>query len=515
MLDLEEPKFKRFGNENVLKDLTNIIKGNRVIPFVGAGMSIDIYGGWGLALKSIMKGNDSVKKAKEAQVLISSRKFEAAAEKISELLGTTSFQDQLVAVFGDSKITDDKLRKMSVLYLPKIFKSSLVVTTNFDKVLERVFMLEQHPFEEKVVLQHLTGWQAERALRGSLHYLIKIHGCVSAPDEVVLTETLYNGLYRKDSPHLLRLCSILGGNKLLFIGCGLNEDRTVALLQEGNLGGHYAILEMNGEAEEDTFQERRLFMSNNLNMHCIWYPKGEHKYVKDILEYIYADINGLLEMVELPVKADSGVRQNSKPLKANEPASVPKRVVNLIVKNGFYTIGRWKNNPMQWLILDVQLDKALLIAKDCLLKAPYNEKYEIVTWEQCSLRKELFPKLFDQLFNETEGEQVLLSKNMNPDNDKYKVSNEKETYDKLFLLSFDEVKKYFLVDEARTACLDGDKVFWLLRSPGSFNCSVATVTTDGSINEMGGAVNWIGAVRPAFWLNLKSNAFNQQLTHSH
>jgi len=285
---LKDSKFNRLGNVDTLKVLSAHIKNKRVNPFVGAGMSIEIYGSWGSALERIKEGHLSVQEDKGVQKLIDGFYYEDAAEMISDKLGVTSYRDQLVAAFGTSLITDESLRRMTVKHLPRIFRESLVVTTNFDKVLERTFQKENYTFEEKVVLQHLTEWQAVHARRGSEHYLIKIHGCVSAPDEVVMTKTSYDELYDKDSKHMVRLRSILGGNMLLFLGCSLKEDRTVNLLREVGLGDHYAILEMNGEVEESAFQQRRRLMSDDLKMHCIWYPKGKHHYVADILKYIDA-----------------------------------------------------------------------------------------------------------------------------------------------------------------------------------------------------------------------------------
>jgi len=505
MPELTDPKFNRFGNVNTLKELTALIKNNRIIPFVGAGMSIDIYGSWGSALERIVDGHIYGSAAKEVQSSIDSFHYEEAAEKISGLLGVTDFHDQLVTVFGASRITDVILKKMPVRYLPKIFKDSLVVTTNFDKVLERVFLMEQHSFEEKVVLSHLTGWQAERSQRGSLHYLIKIHGCVSAPDEVVMTKTSYDGLYKEKSPHISHLRSILGGNNLLFIGCGLMKDRTVDLLREVGLGGHYAILEMNGEAEDDAFQQRKRLMSNDLKMHCIWYPKGEHRCVGDILEYIYADITGQLEAVETKSQEFPGIEQNpahaqkKKQTKASQPTAKP------LVINENYTMGKWNDRPVEWLVLDVQPDKALLIAKDCLMKVAYNNKNQDITWERCSLRNELLPQLLEQIFNDTERGRVLPYKNRNPDNAKRSIPGGNDTTDKLFLLSIDEATQYFPYDDARIARLDGKAVWWWLRSPGISSDSAALVDTDGDVYDLGIDVSWSeGGVRPAFWLNLKS-----------
>ena len=549
--------FNRFGNVSTLRSLTGLIKDKRVIPFVGAGMSIDIYGSWGAALERIMDGHVFGTDAQSVHELIGCGRYEEAAEEISKLSGETCFQDQLVEVFGefaleDDKevLTDDALKKMSVRYLPLLFENTLVVTTNFDKVLERTFLMGQRSFTEKVVLSHLSKWQAERSQRNALHYLIKIHGCVSAPDEVVMTKKSYDYLYNEELPHIARLRRLLQGNTLLFIGCSLNQDRTVKLLGEENLGGHYAILEMSDDIDEPATKARRLFMSNSLRMHCIWYPKGEHHYVEDILEYIYADMTGQTKAIcpEPPaaesvaaddytspenyttpaiatrapaktnvtsdmhaaheasnVQTDSKVETTQPAAKSKPPAIALQPPAQLVVKNELFTFGRWRGKPLEWLVLKVLQDKALLIANDCLLKAPYNNKFEKVTWKSCSTRQELDSKYLERLFDDAERNRVLPCTVKNPDNPRYGTPGGADTDDKLFLLSIDEAIEHFPYDKARIARLDTKSVCWWLRSPGIHSYYAAIVDYDGFVGVSGFNFSCSGAaVRPAFWLNLKS-----------
>ena len=557
MLDINDPKFALFGNPETLKDLSALIKRNRVIPFVGAGMSIDIYGSWCSALENIMSGHVFGTDLEDVRTLINKGRYETAAQRIRDLLGEASYYDKLTSVFGASKITDDLLKNMPVRYLPRLFPDALVVTTNFDKVLERVFLMEQHSFEEKLILRHLTDLQAELARRGSPHYLLKIHGCVSAPDEVVMTEESYMDLYQADSKHITRLSNILLGNHLLFIGCGLKEDRTVDLLQKVGLGGQYAILEMNGGYEEAAFQKRRLFMADNLKMHCIWYPKGEHKYVEAILEYLYADYTGQLEridsfvpevMTELRINnslnneimpdinneksnernfyffsprrlkdlsISSEIEKNKILLNFNDKCDVVLQssyitkedscILKPFVKNEIYAIGHWNNKPLEWLILDVQKNKALLITKDCLMTAPYNEEIKKITWADCTLRNKNLPEIEKHIFNDSERNKILLHKNKSIDNKRYGTPGGADTDDRLFLLNTEETIQYFPYDKARITYLNEKPVWWWLRSPGYSSYGAAIVDDDGSVLGNGYLVDdFSGGVRPVFWLNLDS-----------
>jgi hypothetical protein len=369
-----------------------------------------------------------------------------------------------------------------------------------------------------------------------------------------MTEDSYDKLYNKDSKVIGHLRKILSGNNLLFLGCSHNKDRTVGLLDMvGGTGEHYAILPMDGKAGDDAFEARRRIMAGELGMHCIWYPKGEYHYVEDILEYIYADITGQIKeiihampevsrVVEKPTPAQTGKgsatpepdekplqkTERSEPISSLEPKTLdqtektavapvfdvkppvktelaemaPKPIVKPLVKNEIYTMGRWKGKPLEWLILDVQPDKALLITKDCLMKAPYNEKDKSITWEKCSLRNNVLPKLYGQIFDEKEHSRVLQDYNKTPNN-RWEITGGADTKDKLFLLSTDEATQYFPYDKARIAYLDGDAVWWWLRSPGYHSYLATYVVLDGTVNGNGNNVNWAGgAVRPAFWLHL-------------
>ena len=75
--------------------------------------------------------------------------------------------------------------------------------------------------------------------------------------------------------------------------------------------------------------------------------------------------------------------------------------------------------------------------------------------------------------------------------------------EKIFLLSVDEVNKYFADDTARIAYnSSGLAVSWWLRSPGSLrSCYTAVITESGAIGTGGSDINQSFGIRPAFWCN--------------
>jgi hypothetical protein len=109
------------------------------------------------------------------------------------------------------------------------------------------------------------------------------------------------------------------------------------------------------------------------------------------------------------------------------------------------------------------------------------------------------------------------------------VAGGKNTQDRIFLLSISEVIKYFgdsgqlknknskseyRIDDqfnsARQAHYNGSWAWWWLRSPGHHSYDAAYVSSDGNVIVNGITVfrgHDSGGVRPALWLNLKSEIF--------
>ena len=192
-----------------------------------------------------------------------------------------------------------------------------------------------------------------------------------------------------------------------------------------------------------------------------------------------------------------------------------------------------KFGDYKWRVLDVQSDKALLITEGVIEERPYNKKYRGATWEMCDLRKYLNGE-FLRKFTEEERRKITETPIRNADNLWYGTPGGDDTVDKIFLLSLEEVDRYFgdsgdylnkrrktddngeLVadsdgysfsnahDSDRVAKF-GNDTWWWLRSPGGGSCSAADVNLDGDVYVLGFDVDDLsGGVRPAFWLNLKS-----------
>lgn len=187
-----------------------------------------------------------------------------------------------------------------------------------------------------------------------------------------------------------------------------------------------------------------------------------------------------------------------------------------------------------WRILDIKNNEALIITEHIIEQRPYHDAYKDITWADCSLRRYLNEELYDSL-NATDKSRIIPVLNKNPDNQWYGTTGGVDTMDNIFLLSLEEVCKYFgdslsklhnprknqrywfeRKDENNSKriarLLDkGWGWWWWLRSPGRLSIKAAYIHgTDGNIGIQGNNIlkgnisdgRCTGGVRPALWLKL-------------
>ena len=179
--------------------------------------------------------------------------------------------------------------------------------------------------------------------------------------------------------------------------------------------------------------------------------------------------------------------------------------------------------PIEWLVLDKQKGRSLLVSLYALDARPYHEEHVDITWEDCSLRAWLNGSSLQEAFDAREQGQILLSTvtaDQNPmaDPDQrfvYPTDAGSDTQDKVFLLSLDEAARYFGPGEK--ACVatayavsrgayqpksGTGETYWWLRTPGQRQDQAAVCDILGGIYESGqiDALSWV-CVRPAIWLD--------------
>lgn len=170
---------------------------------------------------------------------------------------------------------------------------------------------------------------------------------------------------------------------------------------------------------------------------------------------------------------------------------------------------------IEWLVLDKQGDKILVVSKYILDCRPYDAEGHSVTWGTCSLRVWLNRNFYNNAFSSEEKAKIPTA-TVTPDTipDIYDRDPGSTTYDRMFILNIYEANVYFNSDDDRKCepteyvkskdayTYEGSRQWWL-RSPGCLQYYAVYVKGDGSVYEDGCDVDhdFIG-VRPAMWIDL-------------
>jgi len=178
-----------------------------------------------------------------------------------------------------------------------------------------------------------------------------------------------------------------------------------------------------------------------------------------------------------------------------------------------------------WRILDIQDNMALIITDEVVELRAYHNTYKDTTWYDCETRRYLNSEFLNR-FDENNQSRILLVTNKNMDNPWYGTKAGNESQDRIFLLSLEEVCRFFgdstdkLYNRGNNRYWKKNDVnnskrlarlvdacgcwWWWLRSPGRHNRLAAYIHgTDGCVGVNGNNVtNDRGGIRPALWLKL-------------
>lgn len=173
--------------------------------------------------------------------------------------------------------------------------------------------------------------------------------------------------------------------------------------------------------------------------------------------------------------------------------------------------------PIEWLVLEVNGNEALLISRYGLAYRRYHPNNTEVTWENCELRSWLNNEFLKAAFSEEEQRRIKLSEAVHDDNQTYHTRGGNNTSDRIFCLSVTEAKLYFMNDsermchpaaalaKARGASGDDGYCWWWLRTPGINQGLASCVNAGGALHPCGYRVYYLdGAVRPALRLILNN-----------
>lgn len=166
---------------------------------------------------------------------------------------------------------------------------------------------------------------------------------------------------------------------------------------------------------------------------------------------------------------------------------------------------------IEWIVIDKQDDKLLLISKYCLYAGYYNKETtpfdETMTWEECTRREWLNTEFLKDAFSEEDQARIIKS-NVKAAHGEF-TDGGKDTKDKLFFLSEGEVKKYLTKEQIKTegtpyakkkGAADNGYCSWWTRTPGILEWKVTCVDTEGAFDYHVPYDSLDVGIRPTFWI---------------
>lgn len=282
-----------FNQANLNRLKAQMGRPGKVIPFVGAGMSVP-YGfksWWGY----LMFHAEQYGIAKAIKDLLNDGKYEEAAQVLLEAMSPHAFHAAITDEYGQQKLKDFQPRAVTAL-IPRL-TAGPVITTNYDQVLERTFERAGQAFYRVALGAQVGG--VSQAVESHRNILLKVHGDAEEPTNRILTLAEYQqhygdvdkGGYDSKLPLPKALSRLMGATPLLFLGCSLEVDRTMkvlsAITQALDHGGHYAILPLPKDPSKLPTRKREL---SQHHVFPIWYDSSKgHGMVEEILRWVLGE----------------------------------------------------------------------------------------------------------------------------------------------------------------------------------------------------------------------------------
>lgn len=214
------------------KDLIDAFNSDEVVCVVGSGPSIAAgFPSW-LQLLELMvdeceKQLVGFKQGLELRALLKQGHFLEVADECSKLLSGQLLRDLFQRIFREGSISPTKLHRQ-LAQLP----FSAILTTNYDNLLERVYVAKNRANSFPLVITQTNIAQLPRLASERRFFILKMHGDADDVQTLVLTKQDYRNIIHGNDLYRTALSQILATRTALFIGYGLRDHDLNLLLGE-------------------------------------------------------------------------------------------------------------------------------------------------------------------------------------------------------------------------------------------------------------------------------------------
>jgi hypothetical protein len=264
-------------NKQRFEQLCTLAKDQKMIPFIGAGMSIPSgMPSWTSFLTDLCNYADAGFNKQEFDNFLQTGQYEEAATSLFDHIPLPLFNERFENTY---RLPKNRNIEGTIRFLPMTF-SSIVITTNFDNILEKIFMsqnLEFHAVLEGPEIAKYRGCKDE-----TKRFLLKIHGDHKDTNKRVLTKDEYENFYSSTAAAKEELALIFRTHPVIFLGCSLNNDRTLTLLKnvfdaDPRIPKHFTFIPK--PVEEAKWREREHFLTQH-NIFPIWFENDHDQSIE-------------------------------------------------------------------------------------------------------------------------------------------------------------------------------------------------------------------------------------------
>ena len=162
-----------------------------------------------------------------------------------------------------------------------------------------------------------------------------------------------------------------------------------------------------------------------------------------------------------------------------------------------------RDTKLEWIVLECQNDRALLISKNIIEYRNFHSKTKTnIEWQNSDICAWLNNDFYNGAFSEEEKAKVLEYEIQTKN---YGSETSDSTQNRVFLFNIQEVKKYVTGKKYAETTIEDSSKGWLLRDKAENQSHIAYVNEEGNIiDDFGAVMDSVQGIRPAMWIKIES-----------
>lgn len=264
-------------SQSIISELKAKYEDKKIIPFIGAGLSIPFQlKSWPDLINELKETTLDTPYWPAIEHDLNLNEYQMAIEDIKKygFVSDQPIQEKIAECYSKRKNDSDILVDCNYGDLvKKNFK--VYLTTNYDRLIED-FIPEINSFNS---LTDYTSNVQRLFMSDSEKYLFHIHGCVSNPDSIVISNEKYESLYSDAAfDNLMKVFS--SSYSFLFLGFSFNDSFVKTLVEHHKQffkGTHYLLID-----KDSITGSKKKDLSVNYGIKILEYDISKSSHVEEI-----------------------------------------------------------------------------------------------------------------------------------------------------------------------------------------------------------------------------------------